>query len=77
MPTLAFSCVPSKNRQGYVNVLTVKGWMSVDEAGNVEFSATNADGNYQQFKRNGLALEIAPGDDDPSKSPITRVFIPE
>jgi len=75
--TVAYAVVPSKNRANYVNAFIIgKGWVTVDPSGNITYSATNIDENYQQFIRNGLALEIAPGDDY-NPNAMRYVLIPE
>lgn len=77
-PTIAWKLVPS-NAPGKVNVKDATGAhgnqnLSIDPLGNIGWS--NNDGNYEQFTRNGLAIEVAPGSDTNPNAP-TFVLFPE
>jgi len=76
--TLGVVLVASVNRPGYVNWKDpAKGFVSVDPDGVMTYNADNIDANYQQFRRNGMALEITPGDDRDPPLTTTYVYLPD
>ena len=72
-PVIAWKLVPSVHAPGKFNVKNAAGQnMSVDPLGNIGWSAN--DGNYEQFTRNGLAVEVAPGSDNNPDAPTFVIF---
>ena len=71
-PVIAWKLVPS-NAPGKFNVKNEAGLnMSVDPTGAISWS--HNDGNYEQFTRNGLAVEVAPGSDGNPNAPTFVIF---
>lgn len=72
-PVIAWRLVPSLNAPGKFNVKNADGLnMSVDPNGVISWSAN--DQNYEQFARNGLAVEVSPGSDQNPQAPTFVIF---
>lgn len=72
-PVIAWRLVPSKNAPDKFNVKNADGLnMSVDPMGAISWSQN--DQNYEQFTRNGLAVEVAPGSDQNPHAPTFVIF---